>query len=251
MSHQVRIAPKTTAARSKPHKLDNLYEGLPIYIVSTGTSLRGFDFKRLNGRITIGINRVIEYYHPSIVHFVDVTAHLTHAEALRNFNGIIIAGRGAAPAQTHDNVFEIKRNIDTFRMSEASAPPKKKVGRSFSDGWFGGGAGATALHTAILLGGDPIYLLGYDYYEDNGRHFDEYDESRNDQHLYFTSFESVELISRERWLPRIFNCNLKSRLKCFPFVDIESLLEPASKAGDHVCAKENLRRLSEHHVNHV
>src|SRR5215204_5834554 len=165
MSHQqLRIASKTTAARPKLHKLDNLYEGLPIYIVSTGTSLRGFDFKRLNGRITIGINRVVEYYHPSIVHFVDVTAHLTHAEALRNYNGMIITGHGAGPAQTHDNIFEIGRNIDTFRMSETSAQTTKKMGRSFSEGWFGGGAGATALHTAILLGGDPIYLLGYDYY---------------------------------------------------------------------------------------
>lgn len=229
MSHQrISIAPEMTLARPRAHKLDNLYGGLPIYIISTGTSLRGFDFNCLNGRITIGINRVIEYYHPSIIHFVDVTAHTTHAKALRNYNGMIIVGQGAGPTPTHDNIFEIGRNIDTFRMSESVAKTSKKVGRSFSDGWFGGGAGATALHTAILLGGDPIYLLGYDYYEKNGRHFDEYDESRNDKHLYFTSFESVEQISRERWLPRIYNCNRHSRLKCFPFVDIDSLLAPAS-----------------------
>ena len=54
------------------HKLDNLYAGKPIFVISTGTSLRGFNFARLNGRITIGINRVIEYYHPTIVHFVDL-----------------------------------------------------------------------------------------------------------------------------------------------------------------------------------
>jgi len=241
MSHQrIRIACEATAVRPKAHRLDNLYQGLPIYIISTGTSLRGFNFNRLDGRITIGINRVIEYYHPSIVHFVDITAHRTHARALRNYNGMLIVGQGAGPTMTHDNVFEIRRNIDTFRMSETSAPIRKKVGRSFSDGWFGGGGGATALHTAILLGGDPIYLLGYDYYEDNGRHFDEYDESRNDKDLYFTSFESVELISRERWLPRIFNCNINSRLKCFPFVDIESLLESGSKTQEH----QRCRRLN-------
>src|SRR6266540_1810164 len=125
------------------HELDNLYAGLPIFIISTGTSLRGFDFTRLNGKITIGINRVIEYYHPSIVHFVDVN-----------------------------------HNVDTFRITGNMTSTTKKVGRSFSDGWFGGGAGCTALHTAILLGGNPIYLLGYDYYEDNGTHFDEYDETR-------------------------------------------------------------------------
>ncbi|MBC7909843.1 MAG: hypothetical protein H7Y30_05040 [Pyrinomonadaceae bacterium] len=210
------------------HKLDNLYEGLPIYVISTGTSLRGFDFTRLNGKITIGINRVIEYFHPSILHFIDLTAQTTHAKALRNYNGMIIAGAGAVPAQTHANTFEISRNIDTFEISRNMTSTSKKVGRSFSDGWFGGGAGCTALHTAILLGGNPIYLLGYDYYEDNGRHFDEYDESSNDPNLYLISFEGVSQISRENWIPQIYNCNPRSRLKCFPHLDIDTLLPPES-----------------------
>jgi hypothetical protein len=206
------------------HKLDNLYQGLPIYIISTGTSLRGFDFTRLDGRITIGINRVIEYYHPSIMHFVDVTAHVTHARALRSYNGMIIAGPNAGTTETHDNTFIIQRNIDTFELSGNMTTLSKKVGRSFSDGWFGGGGGCTALHTAILLGGNPIYLLGYDYYEDNGCHFDEYDESRNEKNLYSVFFESIEHLGRQNWIPRIYNCNPKSRLKCFPFVDIETAL---------------------------
>jgi hypothetical protein len=206
------------------HKLDNLYEGLPIYIISTGTSLRGFDFTRLNGKVTIGVNRVIEYFHPSIMHFVDSTAQTTHSKALRGYNGMIIAGPDASPIQRHDNKFEISRNIDTFEISGNMTSRSKKVGRSFSDGWFGGGSGCTALHTAILLGGNPIYLLGYDYYEDNGRHFDESDESCNDKNLYAISFEGVEQISREDWIPRIYNCNQRSRLKCFPYIDIDTLL---------------------------
>jgi hypothetical protein len=206
------------------HKLDNLYEGLPIYVISTGTSLRGFDFTRLNGKITIGVNRVIEYFHPSIMHFVDLTAQTTHTKALRGYNGMIVAGPDASPPQTHDNKFEISRNIDTFEISGNMTSRSKKVGRSFSDGWFGGGSGCTALHTAILLGGNPIYLLGYDYYEDNGRHFDEYDESLNDKNLYMISFEGVEQISRENWIPKIYNCNRRSRLKCFPYIDIDTLL---------------------------
>jgi hypothetical protein len=207
------------------HKLDNLYEGLPIYVISTGTSLRGFDFARLNGKITIGINRVIEYFHPSILHFVDATAHRTHANALRNYNGMILAGPGALPPRTHDNSFEISRNIDTFELSGQMTTTSKKVGRSFNDGWFGGGAGCTALHTAILLGGNPIYLLGYDYYEDNGRHFDEFNELQNDKEIYRISFEGVEHISREEWIPEIYNCNRHSRLKCFPYAGVDALLD--------------------------
>ena len=206
------------------HKLDNLYEGRAIYVISTGTSLRGFDFARLNGKITIGINRVIEYYHPTIVHFVDLTARFTHAEALRGFNGMVVTGRGAGPVDTHDNTFEIDRNIDTFELSGDMTETVKTVGRSFSDGWFGGGGGCTALHSAILLGGNPIYLLGFDYYENNGRHFDEYDEAKNKPVLYDVSLEGVEHIGRQGWIPEIYNCNRNSLLTAFPFVDIDTVL---------------------------
>jgi hypothetical protein len=207
------------------HKLDKLYEGLPIYIISTGTSLRGFDFARLNGKITIGINRLIEYYYPSILHFIDITAHKTHAQALSTYNGMIIAGEGAAPTDSHANVFEIKRNVDTFELSAEMTTLSSNVGRSFSDGLYGGGAGCTALHTAILLGGNPIYLLGYDYYEDNGTHFDEYDSSRNDKSFYNISFDGVEHLARQDWVPRIYNCNPKSRMTALPTIDIDKVLE--------------------------
>ena len=218
------------------HKLDNLYEGRPIYVISTGTSLRGFNFARLDGKITIGINRVIEYYHPTIVHFVDYTARFTHAEALRHFNGMIITGRDAGPVDTHDNTFEIDRNVDTFELSGDMTELVKTVGRSFSDGWYGGGGGCTALHSAILLGGNPIYLLGFDYYEDNGRHFDEYDESKNKPLLYDVSLEGVQHLSRQEWIPQIYNCNPKSLLSAFPFVDIDTVLPVAAEESERVVA---------------
>ncbi len=138
--------------------------------------------------------------------------------ALRYYNGLIIAGPGAGPTETHDNVFEVSRSTDTSEDGDFGP-----VGRSFSDGLFGRGGGCTALHAAILLGGNPIYLLGYDYYENNGRHFDEYDETRNDPNLYEGSFGGVEQLSRESWLPEIYNCNPQTRLKCFPHVDLETL----------------------------
>jgi hypothetical protein len=214
------------------HRLDNLYQDVPIYVISTGTSLRGFDFRRLNGKVTLGINRIIEHYHPSIMHFVDTTAHKTHERALLDYNGMIIAGVGALPTETHDNTFIVgplhgppPQRLDTRdALRNLSALKAQKVGRTFSDDLFGSGAGCTALHTAILLGGNPIYLLGYDYYEDNGNHFDEYDESRNDREVYTFSMEGIEQISREEWLPEIYNCNPKSRLTCFPHINIDTLL---------------------------
>lgn len=210
------------------HRLDGLYQGQPIFILSTGTSLRGFDFRRLDGRVTIGINRVIEHYRPPVVHLLDKTAHRTHASALRQYDGLIIANEGAAPAETRADAVEIHHNVDTFELHGGQTELSTYVGRSFSEGFFGGGAGCTAVHTAILLGGDPIYLLGYDFYEDNGRHFDEWDPAKNAPELYGIPFDGLNHIARQSWIPRIYNCNPRSRLTCFPFADPDTLLRPAA-----------------------
>jgi hypothetical protein len=211
------------------HPLDGLYEGRPIFILSTGTSLRGFDFTRLDGRITIGVNRVIEHYRPTVLHLVDSRAQNTYAGALRRYDGTIIATENAAP-RWHPNTFAIRHNVDTFELSDTVTELSMFVGRSFREGFYGGGAGCTALHTAILLGGDPIYLLGYDFYEDNGRHFDVWDPSQNAPDLYGTPFYGIHHIARQPWIPRIYNCNSRSRLTCFPFASIDALL-PLSPAA--------------------
>ncbi len=181
--------------------------------------------------MTLGINRVIEHYHPSIMHFVDITAHRHHERALAGYNGMIIAAHGAAPALTHDNVFEINpfHRPPPVRLSTADsirqrAAKRQQVGRTFDAELFGTGAGCTALHTAILLGGNPIYLLGYDFYDDKGSHFDEYDETRNAAEVYTFSRDGIEQISREPWIPEIFNCNPRSKLTCFPHADLDALL---------------------------
>ncbi len=204
--------------------LDRLYQGLPLFVLSTGTSLRGFDFSRLDGRVTIGINRIVEHYAPTIVHLLDKSAHVTHAAALARYRGIIIANEGAAPPQTQAQVYEVRHNVDTFRLAPGRTTLSTHVGRSFSEGFYGGGAGCTALHTAVLLGGDPIYLLGYDFYEDHGRHFDEWDPSKNAGELYDIPFDGLQHLALQPWMPRIYNCNPSSRLRCFPFADIDTVL---------------------------
>lgn len=208
------------------HPLDGLFAGSPIFILSTGTSLRGFDFSRLDSRVTIGINRIVEYYHPTALHLLDRTAHKTHAAALARYQGLVIANEGAAPDTP--GAYEIHHNVDTFELGESVKELTTRVGRSFSEGFYGGGAGCTALHSAILLGGDPIYLLGYDFYEDNGRHFDEWDPAKNQRELYGIPFDGINQIARQTWIPRIYNCNPQSRLTCFPFANLDEVLRPAA-----------------------
>jgi hypothetical protein len=218
-----------------PHPLDNLYRGRPIFVLSTGTSLRGFDFRRLDGHLTIGVNRIVEYYHPSIMFFVDVTAKATHARALRGYRGIVIAGPGAAPHDTDATVFEI--NPDNRAPSQQPTPfdealrmwasERHVVGRSFNECLYGLGAGCQALHAAILLGASPIFLLGYDFYEDRGSHFDDIDASRNRQDLYRHVSACIDDLAREPWLPAVYNCNPASKLTCFPFMSLDVALHHA------------------------
>ena len=170
-----------------PHTLDNLYRGDPIFVLSTGTSLRGFDFRRLNGHFTIGVNRIVEHYHPSIMFFVDVTAKTTHAGALQGYTGMVIAGPGAAPHVTSARSSKSTRTIGHGRSSPHSLEEALRAGHRSRISWAGAStSGCTASALAarrctrrILLGGSPIFLLGYDFYEDRGSHFDDVDASRN------------------------------------------------------------------------
>jgi hypothetical protein len=220
------------------HPLDNFYRGKPIFVLGTGPSLRNFDFARLNGQITVGVNRVIEHYHPTVMHFIDTTAHVTFATALEAYEGMIIAGPGAAPKHRPGKTFEINPGgvpLEPRAESVAAlraAQETTVVGRSFGEApLFGDGGGCTALHVAILLGGDPIYLLGYDYYEENGRYFDREDPSARAGSVYSYSRSCIERLGREEWLPRIFNCNRETNLRCFPFKDIGTALGTQGPAG--------------------
>jgi hypothetical protein len=238
------------------HALDNLHRGRPIFVLSTGPSLRGFDFRRLDGHLTIGVNRIVEYYHPSIMFFVDVTARVTHARALRRYTGMVIAGPGAAPHDTAATVFEInpgnRPRLPTPTLLDDAlriwALEPQIVGRTFNERLYGLGAGCQALHAAILLGGSPIFLLGYDFYEDCGGHFDDVDGTRNSQDLYAYVRQCIDQLAREAWLPAIYNCNPVSNLKCFPFMSFEAALHAScskpldSKSRNDVCSAR-LRRL--------
>ena len=250
-----------------PHALDNLHCGRPIFVLSTGTSLRGFDFRRLDGHVTIGVNRIVEYYHPSIMFFVDVTARVTHARALRHYNGMVIAGPGAAPHRTAATVFEInpgnlRRPRKPTLLDEAlriwSSEPQV-VGKTFNERLYGLGAGCQALHAAILLGGSPIFLLGYDFYEDRGSHFDDVDVTRNSQNLYPYALQCLDQLAREAWLPAIYNCNPTSNLKCFPFMSFEAALDTScskqldTTSDNDVCSARlpGFQRRSEIHAPHI
>jgi hypothetical protein len=133
------------------------------------------------------------------------------------------------------------------------------VGKTFDERLYGLGAGCQALHAAILLGGSPIFLLGYDFYEDRGSHFDDVDVTRNSQNLYPYALQCLDQLAREAWLPAIYNCNPTSNLKCFPFMSFEAALDTSrskqldTTSDNDVCSARlpGFQRRSEIHAPHI
>ena len=50
---------------------DKAWEGKPCFIIGGGPSLEGFDWNRLKGKRTIGINRAFEKFEPTIIFSMD------------------------------------------------------------------------------------------------------------------------------------------------------------------------------------
>lgn len=192
------------------HSLDNKYAGRRGFIIATGSSLRGFDFTRLAGEITIGVNRVVDYYNPTIMHFYGTSAKRASKGGLDSYNGIIIADKRSLGEMAPVG------GIHGFRNNTEYA------GSSFDDGLFGYGAGATAIHVAILLGLSPIYLLGYDFYINGAgkKHFNSNAEGGHYEQVYGLCMCSCMMFKNHE----IYNCNRDSLLDVYPYADINEVL---------------------------
>ena len=213
------------------NNLDGRFKGRRVFIIGGGPSLRGFDFSRLDDELTIGINNIIRYYEPSILHWLDPETYFKNHEEIDAFQGLKISAQ-VAKAKDTKGIIEIK----------TSNKPSKSF---YSGGFYHSQSSAlTALNIAIALGCDPIYLLGIDCgFDEEGRsHFFSDTESHPRDAKpriyekfagYFTKFS--EWAESDEWsrgeFPRIFNCSPLSKEKLpFPYTDLE-LFDDIPKQG--------------------
>jgi len=145
---------------------DGCWRGRPCFVIGGGPSLKSFDWDRLTGHLSIGVNRAFErMHHPSIIYSMD---HLYYrnleadsygdgecGENVRqrflDYNGVRLWIH-TKDWYTAPDIYECGRLANSDRMSE-----------SIKDGLGGGNnSGFGALNLAIILGADPIYLLGFD-----------------------------------------------------------------------------------------
>jgi len=194
--------------------------GKRCFIIGGGPSLKGFDFKRLTGELTIAINRAFEYLDPSIIFYMDN----------ETFYQDVLNGQFGTEARDKFmttrclkialNVFGHKFGYETY-----SIPETKKAGftTELEDGLYhGGNSGFAALNLAICLKANPIYLLGFDMKGDGSgkqAHFHSGYRMVQSDRVYKSfkkSFEKAAPIL-DRLGIKVINLNPDSDLKCFEF----------------------------------
>lgn len=143
---------------------DNSWRNQPCFVIGGGPSLTHFKWEQLEGKLTIGINRVYEKFDPTIIfgmdpHFVRWILMGKYGEEAkrkflesRAFKVWLLTTKVSMPSYIHIlkvwNNYAAGRRAFPFNM-------QKGIGH-------GNNSGYAALNFAACLGANPIYLLGYD-----------------------------------------------------------------------------------------
>lgn len=229
-----------------------------VFIIGGGPSLQGFDFARLDGEVTIGINYVYRYYTPSVLIFNDKSFYQANAAAINGLHTIRVGNR---------KHFKNHPSVVGAPMIENGLPFNGVEG--LSKGLYCTYlTGLTALSLAIALKFDKIYLLGYDAGfqidpEQTGRRF------HHQGHFYtdikhsgdtkgglralvdgikkFDEFNKIGAITHPQPLLLegrdgadnpwgIYDCSLEGNLRQFPKVSIDEVLKDPGPSREE---KEN------------
>ncbi|MDK1386369.1 hypothetical protein QN224_13215 [Sinorhizobium sp. 8-89] len=201
------------------------WAGEPAFILGGGASLVGFDASRLKSVQEGGRGRIIAVNDAGldlapfadVLYFADGMSRWFgwNRDRLHLFRGRYVLTR-AVDVMTVEGV-EIQR-LWRDKDSALSRDRTKVAGQC---------SGANALNLAFLFGCNPVYLLGFDM---GGGHWHDNHKAPARDRYQRDFIPSLERMGRELAAEgvRVFNCNPDSALKCFPFADLDTVLEPAA-----------------------
>jgi hypothetical protein len=212
---------------------DGSWQSKRCFIVGGGPSLKGFDFERLRGERVIAINKA----------FLDVPFADVMFAMDRPLLDLITAGKlGENYQQAFEDFSGMKLWLDlsgyTYPTGIYSVHAAGEIGwtNSLNDGLYHGqNSGYGALNLAIVLGADPIYLLGYDMAKGPGgeKHYhDGYPSGTNPEalNIFLKAFEAGAKMLPGGG-PRIVNLNPNSALRCFPSGNIADVKDLGKGIG--------------------
>jgi hypothetical protein len=201
--------------------VNGLLKDEEVFILGSGSSLEGFDFNRLDGENVIAINHSIEFYPQAfaLIFGDSVFKNKTNFD-LAGYKGMIFTSDQKDVDVIADNWYYY-----SVRRHEPVINPKLGLYHPTS-------TGIAAINLAIQMRAHKIYLLGYDFYmkkdeegkEINAHFFPDLPHHKGS----ITSYKMLKKVDKfkplEEWRHKIFNLNPKSKLKLFPFMDIDEVL---------------------------
>jgi hypothetical protein len=213
------------------------WKGRRCFVVGGGPSLKGFKFGILKKELVVTVNRGLEFCPSSAINLC------TDARVWGWYENI----DGGFGQEAKDKFHAYKGckvwvNVQQFPFPEDIyvINPIAPSDFTFAEYYRGipiySNSGVNALMLAACLGANPIYLLGFDLYGEEGRTANfhpGYPEGSNKEDLYnffLDDFKDAELKLRNH--TKVINLNPDSKLPYFEFGDIKSLkLGARSKNG--------------------
>lgn len=182
--------------------------------------MENFDWSRLKGKRTIGINRAYEKFEPTIIFSMD-TRFLNWLE--RGAYGIerkaqLLSSKAYKVWQCTYTA-SLPKFIYIIKVYKDYYAGMRAFSYSLKDGLgHGDNSGYGALNLAFCLGSNPIYLLGYDCKHENGKtHWHEGHPSKQKEETvkkWALFFEWAAPLIEAKGI-KVVNLNPDSGLLCF------------------------------------
>jgi hypothetical protein len=189
----------------------------PCYVIGTSRGIEGIDLDLLEGKHTIGINHLIDYWDKMEwflfidKRFLDVTSY-----DLKKFKGRIFASNKTGYFDKGATVFQLNNS---------------SVSRSIEQGLYRGSlSGICALNLAVISGANPIYMLGLDSGgvkdKSKGTHFiKNYPGEKIDERSHTTKYRQLNSWMRafNPYRDRIINVDPKGEIPHFKKISFGSI----------------------------
>jgi hypothetical protein len=142
-------------------ELQGIATGAEVFVLGTGPSLTGFDWSRLDGRVTIAINAAVHFRTPT-VHIVNDTVgelwkylkfpYQPETRLVVQHNGAATSGLNFLLA----NHFPFMEQVYCYRLRG----PDSETNELFVDHT----TSTAAIQLALVMGAHAVYLMGCDGY---------------------------------------------------------------------------------------
>ena len=219
-----RVAGDATASGLPPGLLfASAWKGRRVFVLGGGPSLGKIDPGLLSGENVIGTNRAYERF-PECQILVS-TDNPFWKDSRSGIYGDVVK-------QLFKEYSGAKIGLVSLSDPEPGILYLRNAGKdgipiSFSSGvYHGNNSGYMAVQIALLLGCDPIYLLGFDMrFSDDGRsHFHGGHPRKTQVKDFSKMLPSFKKLSESVPLWRIINLTEGSRMICFPMQKISEVL---------------------------